>query len=42
MKNEISFYQLDLVSKIGIAGGWIAFILFIMGLVTWIFFKALT
>lgn len=39
--NKISFYELDLLSKIGIAGGWIAFVLFIMGLVAWLFFKIL-
>lgn len=39
MKTEISFYELDLLSKIGVAGGWIAFVLFVLGLTAWLFFK---
>jgi len=39
MNKEISFYELDLLSKIGVTGGWIAFVLFIMALVSWIFFR---
>ena len=36
---KVSFYELDLLSKIGIAGGWIAFVLFIMAFVVWLFFR---
>jgi len=39
MKAEISFYELDLLNKIGVAGGWIAVILFILAFTTFIFFK---
>lgn len=39
MNKEISFYQLDLLSKIGIAGGWLAFILFVLSFTTWIGLK---
>lgn len=30
MNKQISFYELDILSKIGIAGGWLALILFIL------------
>lgn len=39
MNKEISFYELDLLSKIGIAGGWIAFVLFILSFITWMGLK---
>jgi len=39
MNKEISFYQLDLLSQIGIAGGWIAFTIFIMALISFMFFR---
>jgi len=38
---QISFYELDAVGKVGVMGGWISFVLFIMTLVSWIFFKVM-
>jgi hypothetical protein len=35
------FYDLDLLSKIGILGGWIAFILFIEFSIAWLWIRFL-
>lgn len=39
MNKQISFYNLDMVSKIGIVGGWISFTMFMMSLASYIFLK---
>lgn len=41
MNHRINFYELDLLSQIGIAGGWLALILFILIVAAWIVMRLL-
>ena len=42
MNNKISFYDLDLLSQVGIAGGWIAFVIFVMAFISFMFFRIIS